>query len=194
MENEEKFKTQLKGIVDDLSPVLFQRLDTNTFAKIYLVMCELEAQPIAETPRVKYIAYHGRTIITPELQKSPYIKDFPQDCDFYLKSANIFDTDGLVKKATTNLVKATKDAEKKQEHEKNMRLKAAAKREEIRQQFGKVIADAKEREDTLSKKINKLEEQLNEKTKEAAHFKELYGKAKVAPIPPTAKAVGILGE
>jgi hypothetical protein len=189
MENEEKFTAQLKGIVDDVMPVIFQRLDKNTWAKLYLVMCEVDSNH-----EVKYIKYHGRTIITPELANSQRVNFFPKYADFYLKSANIFDTDGLVKTATTYLVKTAQDAKKKEEHEKNMRLKAAAKRDEIRQQFEKVNADAKEREGSLSKKITHLEEQLSEKTKEAEHFKELYGKTKaVKPIPPPSKDGGILG-
>jgi hypothetical protein len=62
--------------------------------------------------------------------------------------------------------------------EQHLRLKASNEREEIRKQFEKVIAAAKEIEGALSKKITHLEEQLSEKTKEAEHFKELYGKAK----------------
>ena len=189
MENEEKFTAQLKGIVDDVMPVIFQRLDKNTWAKLYLVMCEVD-----NNHEVKYIKYHGRTIITPDLANSQRVNFFPKCADFYLKSANIFDTDGLVKTATTNLVKTAQDAKKKEEHEKNMRLKAAAKRDEIRQQFEKVNADAKERAGALSKKITHLEEQLSEKTKEAEHFKELYGKTKaVKPIPPLSEDRGILG-
>ena len=78
--------------------------------------------------------------------------------------------------------------------EQHLRLKATKEREEIRQKFEKVGADAKAREETLSRKISHLEEQLNEKTKEAEHFKELYGKTKaVKPIPPLSKDRGILG-
>ena len=78
--------------------------------------------------------------------------------------------------------------------EQHLRLKATNKGEELRQKFEKVGADAKAREETLSKKITHLEEQLNEKTKEAEHFKELYGKTKaVKPIPPLSKDRGILG-
>ncbi len=71
----------------------------------------------------------------------------------------------------------------------NFREKASISRDEIRRQFERLSADAKVREEAFSKKISHLEEQLNEKTKEAEHFKELYGKMKAAkPISPTDKS------
>jgi len=72
----------------------------------------------------------------------------------------------------------TKEIKDKIKHEEHLREKASSKREEIRRQLEKTNIDAKEREGALSKKITHLEEQLNEKTKEAEHFKELYGKTK----------------
>lgn len=62
--------------------------------------------------------------------------------------------------------------------EEHLRMKASEERDKIRQEFEKANIDAKVMKEDLLKKISNLEEQLNEKTKEVEHFKELYRKTK----------------